>query len=302
MASCRAAPIRAATASPSAGKEDTHRVLIDIHTHLGEFDTSVALEEAFARTGEVPGDVVERYLTAVDGADKAVLLALDGRVTGYYTSNASVAWMVARHPDLLVGFASVNPLARGAADELERAIVDLGLRGLKLGPMYQLYAPDDATVFPVYERAQKLGIPVLTHQGTSFLGRTADLEQSNPVRLDRVARAFPNLKLVIAHLGYPWGGEVVALLRKHPNIYADCSALTWRPWFLFNTLLNAYEYGVLDKILLGSDYPGVTTRAARDAVLDLAHMTDGTNLPRIPAERLQALVERDSLSILGITV
>ena len=106
---------------------------------------------------------------------------------------------------------------------------------------------------------------------------------------------------MIAHLGYPWGGEVVALLRKHPNLYADCSALTGRPWFLFTTLLNAHEYGVLDKVLLGSDYPGVTTRQARDAVLALAHVTDGTNLPRIPSDRLQALVERDSLSILGIT-
>ena len=276
-------------------------MLIDIHTHLGEFRDSVALEETFARTGDLPSVVVDAYLAAVDGADRAVLLALDGRVTGYYTSNASVAWMVVRHPELLVGFASVNPLATDAPDQLERAVADLGLRGLKLGPMYQLYRPDDATVFPVYERAARLGIPILTHQGTSFLSRTADLDESNPVRLDRVARAYPELKIVIAHLGYPWGGEVVALLKKHPNIYADCSALTGRPWFLFTTLLNAYEYGVLDKVLLGSDYPGVTTRQARDAVHAMAYLTDGTNLPRLPADHLQALVERDSLSILGIS-
>jgi len=285
--------------SLSAGEAGV--VLIDIHTHLGEFTESVALEETFARTGEVPSSIVDAYLAAVDGADRAVLLALDGRISGYYTSNASVAWMVARYPDKLVGFASVNPLAAGAADDLERAVGDFGLRGVKLAPMYQLYRPDDATVFPVYERALRLSMPILTHQGTSFLGRTADLEESNPVRLDRVARAFPELKIVIAHLGFPWGGEVVALLRKHANVYADCSALTGRPWFLFTTLLNAYEYGVLDKVLLGSDYPGVTTRQARDAVLNLAHVTDGTNLPRIPSDRLQALVERDSLSLLGIT-
>src|ERR1051326_3272354 len=132
-------------------------MLIDIHTHLGELHDSVALEQTFAQTGEVPSAIVDAYLEAVDGADRAVLLALDGRVTGYYTSNASVAWMGARHPELLVGFASVNPLASDAADQLERAIVDLGLRGLKLGPMYQLYRPDDATVFKVYERAVRLG-------------------------------------------------------------------------------------------------------------------------------------------------
>jgi uncharacterized protein len=275
-------------------------MLVDIHTHLDWFSRSLELEETFARTGEVPTAVVDAYLTAVDGADRAVLLALDGRVTGYYTSNASVAWMVKRHPSLLVGFASVNPLAPDAPDELERAVADLGLRGLKLGPMYQHYRPDDSSVFPIYERAVRLGIPLLTHQGTSYLGRTADLDESNPVRLDRVARAFPDLKIVIAHLGYPWGGVVVALLRKHPNVYADCSALTGRPWFLFNTLLNAYEYGALDKVLLGSDYPDITTQQARDAVRALAHITDGTNLPRIPTDRLQDLVERDSLSILGI--
>jgi predicted TIM-barrel fold metal-dependent hydrolase len=276
-------------------------MLIDIHTHLGEFSESLELEETFARTGEVPSPVVDAYLKAIDGCDRAVLLALDGRVTGYFTSNATVAWMVKRHPKLLVGFASVNPLDPNAPDTLERAVVDSGLRGVKLGPMYQLYRPDDEAVFPIYERAVRLGVPTLTHQGTSFLGRTADLGESNPVRLDRVARTFPDLRIVIAHLGYPWGGEVVALLRKHPHVYADCSALTGRPWFLFNTLLNAHEYGALDKVLLGSDYPGITSRQARDAVLALAHLTDGTNLPRIPIDRLQALVESDSLSILGIS-
>ena len=177
---------------------------------------------------------------------------------------------------------------------------DLGLRGLKIAPMYQRFAPDDPRVFPIYERAVRLGLPIIFHQGTSYLGREAALEESWPVRLDRVAREYPELRLVIAHLGYPWGGEVVALLRKHPQVYADCSALAFRPWFLFNSLLNAHEYGVLDKVLFGSDYPGMTTVRSRDAVLAVAEMTQGTKLPSIPAERLRALVERDSLTVLGV--
>jgi predicted TIM-barrel fold metal-dependent hydrolase len=273
-------------------------LIVDMHTHLWQGDTH-AEERQFSASGRVPEATLEAYFQGIEAADRAVLLALAS--DGYRLSNEVVGWVVEHAPERVVGFASVNPGSPGAADELARAVEHYGLRGLKIAPIYQHFAPDDPAVFGVYERALALGLPIMIHQGTSYAGRMGALEDCTPVRLDRVAREYPELKIVIAHLGYPWGGEVVALLRKHPNIYADCSALSYRPWFLFNTLVHAMEYGALGKVLFGSDYPDCTSQTMREVVMSLANMTEGTNLPHLPREQLQALVERDSLRMLGIS-
>lgn len=275
-------------------------MLIDIHTHLSEFQDSLEVQRQFVATGVVPDAIVQAYRKGIAGVDRAVLVALDARPAGFHTSNEAVAWMVKQDPKRIVGFASVDPNLTDAPDQLERAVQDLGLRGLKLAPMYQFFAPDAPTVFPLYERALRLGLPILIHQGTSYLGRRAPLEDSLPWRLDRVAREYPELKIVIAHFGFPWGPDVVALIRKHDNVYTDCSALGFRPSFLHRTLVDAYEYGVLDKVLFGSDYPGFSSTSFRDTVLGMAKLTAGTNLPGIPEDKLRDLVGRDSLAVLGV--
>ena len=275
-------------------------MLIDIHTHLSEFQESLEVQRQFVATGAVPEAIVRAYQDGIAGVDRAVLVALDARPAGYHTSNEAVGWMVKQDPRRIVGFASVDPNLQDAPDQLERAVQDHGLRGLKLAPMYQFFAPDAPAVYSLYERALRLGLPILIHQGTSYLGRRAPLEDSLPWRLDRVAREYPELKIVIAHLGYPWGPDVVALMRKHDNVYADCSALGLRRAFLHRTLVDAYEYGVLDKVFFGSDYPGFGSISFRDIVLGMAKLTEGTSLPGIPEENLRALVDRDSLAVLGV--
>jgi predicted TIM-barrel fold metal-dependent hydrolase len=260
------------------------------------------MERRFRADGAIPSSIVDTYFLNIDGADRAFVLALDGRRgIGHYWSNEAVAWLVGQDPGRLVGFASVDPSEKDAPDRLERAVNDLGMRGLKLAPVYQGFRPDDEAVFPVYERASRLHLPVIIHQGTSFFGRDAPMEEILPRKLDRVAREFPELKIVIAHLGYPWGGEVVALLRKHENVYADCSALAWRPSYLFRTLIDALEYSALDRVLFGSDFPPLNTATSRDVVLGLSRFTEGTKLPGLPADKLRDLVERDSCAVLGLS-
>ena len=73
--------------------------------------------------------------------------------------------------------------------------------------------------------------------------------------IDRVAIRFPDVKIIMAHLGHPYEGECVVTIRKHPNVYADVSALHYRPFQLYHSLMLVQEYGVWDKVLLGSDYP-----------------------------------------------
>ena len=65
----------------------------------------------------------------------------------------------------------------------------------------------------------------------------------------------PEVKIILAHLGHPYEGECVVTIRKHENVFADVSALHYRPWQLYHSLMLAQEYGVWHKLLFGTDFP-----------------------------------------------
>jgi hypothetical protein len=126
------------------------------------------------------------------------------------------------------------------------------------------------------------------------------LEIANPIQLQPLALEFPDLRMVIAHMGHPWIDETLVLIRKNRNFYADISALYYRPWQFYNALVSAMEYGVLDRLLLGSDYPFTTPASTIEALHKVNSMVEGTRLPRIPDAQIEALIHRDSLDILGV--
>src|SRR5436190_18057539 len=104
----------------------------------------------------------------------------------------------------------------------------------------------------------------------------------------------------MAHLGHPYEGECVATIRKHPNVYADLSALHYRRFQLYHSLMLVQEYGVWDKVLFGSDYPFTTVTATIDGLRKLNAMLAGTALPRLDEASIDRLIHRDSLAVLGI--
>ena len=104
----------------------------------------------------------------------------------------------------------------------------------------------------------------------------------------------------MAHLGHPYEGECVAVIRKHPNVYADISALHYRPFQFYHSLMLVQEYGVWQKLLFGSDYPFTTVNASIDGLRKLNDMLDGTKLPRLNEQQIESLIYRDSLRLLGL--
>jgi predicted TIM-barrel fold metal-dependent hydrolase len=128
----------------------------------------------------------------------------------------------------------------------------------------------------------------------------ATLEHASPVLLDPVARAFPRLRIIVAHLGQPWMPETVMLMRKHENVFADLSARFHRPWQLYNGLVLALEYKVEGKLLFGSDFPVSTPADAMTRFRDLNRLVDGTNLPRIPEEVIDAVLFERPFALLGL--
>jgi uncharacterized protein len=202
-------------------------------------------------------------------------------------------------PGRWYGFASVNPIEPGAREELERVHEDLGLPGLKLGPIYQNYDPTDRRAFPVYEYAERNGLPVMIHQATTF-PPDAPLKYALPVLLDEVATCFPNLRMCLAHMGHPWEAECVVTIRKHPNLFTDLSALHGRPWRFYQGMITAIEYGVADKILFGSDFPFFTPEQTAEGLRNVNALVEGTPMPKVPARVIDGILERDSLRALGL--
>jgi predicted TIM-barrel fold metal-dependent hydrolase len=151
----------------------------------------------------------------------------------------------------------------------------------------------------VYAAAQRLSLPIVFHQGTSPM-RTAPLRYAHPLVMDEIAMAFPELRVVMAHIGHPWHADTIAVIRKHPHVYADVSAQFFRPWSQYHALRLATEWGVLDKLLLGSDYPVATPQETIDGLLAAVDVAQRGCLPPLDRDALQAIVHRDSLAALGL--
>ena len=213
--------------------------------------------------------------------------------------NDQTAAFVRSNPEKLIGFMSVHPHDPAMLEEVERCSGDLGMRGIKLGPNYQNFDPVGEQAFRLYARAQELGLPILFHQGTSPV-RFADLDYAHPRHIDRVASRFPDLRIVLAHMAHPWQIDCIAVIRKHPNVWADISAVHYRPWSYYNCMRLATEWSVLHKLLFGSDFPVATPRETIDAIPHINDILEGTKLPRVPVDQLQDVVHRDSLSALGL--
>ena len=126
------------------------------------------------------------------------------------------------------------------------------------------------------------------------------MEYAEPVLLDEVAREFAELKIIIAHLGYPWVNETLVLLAKHANVFSEVSWLLHQPWQAYQALTSASQYGVTDKLLFGSGFPYTSAAHCIEGLYGLNHLVQGTNLPTIPREQLRSIVEREALDLLGI--
>jgi uncharacterized protein len=293
-------------------------VIVDVHTHTPRHRESssapMAGHDVAPMRPDKPNPTAytwDDYLTAMRPVDRAICFNIAApppdepqRGAGFPmadagTTNDETAAFVRAHPDKLFGFLSVHPRDPGALDEIERAVKDLGLRGIKLGPNYQNFDPLGADAFRVYARAQELNLPILFHQGTSPV-RFADLDFAHPRHADRIATRFPELRIVLAHLGHPWQLDCIAVIRKHPNVYADISANFYRPWSYYNALRYATEWSVLPKLLFASDYPAATPAETLAAIPRVNDPIAGTGLPPVPIEEFEKVIHRDSLGLLGI--
>lgn len=286
-------------------------MIVDVHTHTPTHVDAVPTEEYTSFSAwrndrsVVTSNTWADFDAATDAADVAIVfnIAVDDPLasTGLYyrpedTNTSTAAYVAARRNR--VGFMSVHPSQPGVWDEVERAR-ELGLVGVKLGANYQNFDPlgDDAMAF--YRYCEREGLPILFHQGASPI-RHAPLRYTWPLVTDEVAIAFPELRIVMAHMGHPWARETVVTVRKHPHVYADVSSIYLRPWVRYESLLFAQEWGAIGKLFLGSDFPIATTAEAISGIRAVNEILEGTALPRVSEEQIEGIIHRDALSLLGL--
>jgi len=279
-------------------------MLIDMHTHIWRYPGHLSdeLHEEANRMRSEPRSwdaPPEAHRAAMSAADRVIVFGLRAPHTGIDVPNDFIADYVRSDPAKLIGFLSVDPYRDDVESEIERGVQALGLRGIKLGPTYQGYHPHDPKADPIFARASALNLPILLHQGATF-PRKAELEQSRPILLEKIALKYPDLVMVIAHLGHPWEEETIVLIRKQPNLYADISALFYRPWQMYNSLRLAYEYGAMHKLLFGTDWPVAGIEETIEGLKKVCEMAQRANLPELPWEKIEEIIYRDSLSLLRL--
>ena len=216
---------------------------LDVHTHIGLGSGEKRAEDLLEMLKEY------RIDCAVTFPDISGLTGTPDRIA---EANDYMAQAMTKYPERLIGFATVNP-SHGdeGLEELDRAVNDLGLQGLKLHPAPQGFAISNRKQMdPLFERVSQLGIPVILHSGRSLGGIPYVI--LNLFELKALADAFPRATIILAHMG--WGGRdsigVDVLARECPNVWFDTSGVNDE-----KLLRQVVEQAGADRVMYGSDFP-----------------------------------------------
>jgi uncharacterized protein len=258
---------------------DTHvHIEADAHGCFALDDELVSASAKYFKAGadRTPTlDSVAAYYRSRNMA--AVVFTVDAHTaTGHKAlSSLEIVEQAARHSDVLIPFASVDPHDGAAAVDSLRDLAAAGARGLKLHPSLQGFSPDNPAFSPLYAAAADLGIPIVFHTGQTGIGaglpggRGIKLRYSDPMLLDDVAADHPDLTVIMAHPSVPWQDAAISIATHKANVYIDLSG--WSPKYFPPQLVRAANGLLKRKVMFGSDYPLIAPDRWLDdfAALDL---------------------------------
>ena len=225
-----------------------------------------------------------------------VLLAWDAETaTGLPAlTNDRVAEICAEFPEQFVGFASVDFHKPSAAEELDRAISELGLKGLKIHPQVQAFYPNEERWDPIWNVCEKHRLPIVVHVGQTGLGAGVAggsgiaYDYGRPMLMDMVAARHPELTVVMAHFGYPWHLEVLASAMHKTNVWVDLSG--WRPKYIPPEVKRDCRGRLNERFVWGSDYP----------MLDPGRILDEFDEMGLEGDKLDNVLYRNAAGLLGL--
>lgn len=224
------------------------------------------------------------------GVERAVLVNyVAPEVVGYTEkSNEFVSRYVQTDPERLIAVGSVLPTHRAPGQEVARLAGELGIRGLKIHPPHQRFAPNayvDGSaegLREIYGAAEDRRLPVIIHTGTSIFPGARN-RFADPILVEDVAVDFPKLPIVLAHGGRPlWMTTALFLTRRFSNVYLELSSI---PPARIPEYFPGLER-VADRVLFGSDWPGPGVR-------DIGENLQALRALPLSAEVLSRILERN---------
>ncbi len=227
---------------------------IDIHVHAGFGGPTV----------EAMKDTAELYRKH-DALGLPIAWDEETRTGRPPITNDFVADCVRAFPDAFpTGWACVDPWkGKAAVREIERAVKELGLIGVKFQAAAQEFFANDPRFYPIWEACQSLGCPVLFHTGTTGYGvgqpggGGIKLKYTRPIPyLDDVAADFPRLTIIGAHPSWPWQDEMLAMVVHKSNVFIEVSG--WSPKYFPEQLKREIRGRMQDRVMFGSDHPFIT--------------------------------------------
>jgi uncharacterized protein len=247
-------------------------IAIDVHTHAeasirepGEPTAFQRAAQSYFKHDNVRPTIPEIASYYRERKIACVVFSVDGRRARgeRLVSNEEVAELAAEHSDIMIPFASVDPIEGvAAAREARRLIESFSVRGFKFHPQYQEFFPNDRKAYPVYEVIADAGLPAVFHTGHSGMGTGMPggggirLKYGNPMDVDDVAVDFPSMPLILAHPSWPWQDEALSICLHKPQVYIDLSG--WSPRYFPPQLVQFANTQLKHKVLFGSDYPLIT--------------------------------------------
>ena len=208
--------------------------MIDSHCNLGKSELFKIEENA---------DSLKRKLDLL-GVGMAVVGPF-GRelVVDTQTGNRRVREAVSRYPSSFVGLSGANPWLRESVDALKRHLLHDGMKGIKLNPTTQGFMANSEIAWPILEIAESLHVPVMIHSGTPV--------HSLPLNIADLADRFPNVTIVMAHMGYSdFFGDAIVAAKRHQNIMLETSLMP-----VVGMIERAVREVGYDRILYGSSSP-----------------------------------------------
>ena len=244
--------------------------IIDIHTHAWPDAVApnaiAALQSKGTLSAFYDGTVAGlRKRMAESGVSASVVQPVATKASQVRGIND---WAASINSDGIIGFGAMHPEVEDPAAEVAR-MASLGLRGMKLHPEHQAFAPDEPRLAPVYEAAIAHDMTVFFHAGADELHETV---RGTPKSFSAVLAAFPQMRVVLAHLGGFRVWNDVAEVLVGQNVYLDTAyTLGHLPDADFVEIVHAHG---AEKVLFGSDGPW-TDPVAEIAWLRSLPLADG---------------------------
>lgn len=311
--------------SRPAWSQETVVGAIDCHAHMPLLKFGGPLAPRFAQTPDsAPADARE-LAEAVRSEDfdaiaafrvremdrgavaMTVVMPIDfgaAAATQHWAETEAVAAACRKHADRLVPYLGLDPRRSNALEVLQRAVTELGMKGVKIHPLAGFAIDDRDAMYAFYRKCAELNVPVLGH--CRPLGNPARDDLARPERYGKVAADFPGLRIALGHLGGgPWAEEAIRVVEQRPNAYGDLS--TWQSFVeqerdqAARLLRRAMDGPARERVVFGTDWP---TQRDRDAAF-LAALRQGLphgpdNTPALGQEEVRLILYENPKRFLGL--